>query len=122
MNLFIAIIALFFVPPALWYLGSRAVITSWLWGRYPTRFARFMDCAACTGFWYGLLTYSGITVLRAFLYPPYTWGSLMTISVGAVCGLGSLVWTPMIAFLHDRALYYLGTAVIDESTDAPAPE
>jgi hypothetical protein len=37
----------------LWYLGTRAVITSWLWSRYPPRLARFMDCSACAGFWYG---------------------------------------------------------------------
>jgi hypothetical protein len=39
---------------ALFYLGSRAMVTSWLWSRYPSKLAQFMDCAACTGFWLGL--------------------------------------------------------------------
>lgn len=38
---------------AMWYLGSRALITSAIWSRYPPRFASFMDCSACTGFWWG---------------------------------------------------------------------
>src|SRR5690349_20665022 len=40
---------------ALYYLGSRALITRALWSRYPRRIAGFMGCAACVGFWWGLI-------------------------------------------------------------------
>lgn len=43
------------IATALWYLGSRALITRAIWTRYPHSLATFMDCPACTGFWWGLI-------------------------------------------------------------------
>lgn len=40
---------------AMFYLGSRALITRALWSRYPPRLAALMDCAACAGFWWGTI-------------------------------------------------------------------
>lgn len=85
---------------ALFYLGSRAKITSWLWSRYPARFATFMDCAACTGFWYGL----GVEIaFRA--WTPYMQFSPI------VVGLCSIVWTPIVAALMQHSLFSLGSAI-----------
>ena len=85
---------------ALYYLGSRAKVTQWLWSRYPAGFASFMDCAACTGFWYGM----GVEIaLREFVaYVEFS---------PIVVGLCALVWTPMIAALMQHSLFTLGSAV-----------
>lgn len=45
---------------AMFYLGSRALITEPIWSLYPPRIARFMDCAACTGFWWGVIWHLSI--------------------------------------------------------------
>lgn len=90
------------ITAALYYLGSRAVITQPLWSRYPRKIARFMDCAACTGFWYGLLV--------AFFLPP-PWGGWYA---EILVGLGSISWTPVVANLVQTSLQSLGTAVEDE--------
>jgi uncharacterized membrane protein len=42
------------VGAATFYLGHRALITRWLWSRYPAWLDRFMGCAACLGTWVGL--------------------------------------------------------------------
>jgi len=91
---------------ALFYLGSRATITSWLWNRYPSRLANFMDCSACTGFWYGLLLETGLGGWRPFLGV----GDYSVIFVG----LCSIVWTPIVAALMQHSLFILGTVVLDE--------
>lgn len=91
----------------LYYLGSRALITSWLWSRYPKRFARFMDCAACTGFWYGL----GVTLVLGASVP----FDVPTWSAPIIVGLCSMVWTPLVAALMQIALERLGSAVPDEN-------
>lgn len=84
------------LPVAFYYLGSRAVITRWLWSRYPARFARFMDCAACSGFWYGAAVAAGLKI---------PWENLF------IAGLVTLVTTPIGAAIMQHALELLGTAV-----------
>lgn len=88
---------------ALYYLGSRARITSWLWSRYPVWLAGFMDCAACSGFWYGFAL--------AFIFDPQLaeMHEIPQFLVAVVVGLCSIVWTPLIASLHDFALYRMGS-------------
>lgn len=44
-----------FTTTALYYLGAWARITEAFWSRYPARLARFMECAACVGTWWGLV-------------------------------------------------------------------
>ena len=94
---------------SLFYLGSRAKITSFLWARYPPKFASFMDCAACTGFWWGFL----LSLTLGFEYeldlvdlPAQSWPTFI------VVGLCSIVWTPIIAALMQRGLDTLGTIEI----------
>lgn len=91
---------------ALFYLGSRAKITSWLWSSYPPGLARFMDCSACTGYWWGtLLTVAieyGTTLELPFGLSP----AMAPIPIGLV----SLVLTPIVAGWMQRGLESVGTA------------
>ena len=99
---------------ALFYLGSRARITERLWSKYPPALARFMDCAACTGFWWGILlaiafgaaeptSYFGLDVSK-----PITW---------PLVGLCSIVLTPIAAGLMQHGLDQLGVAVVEQQPD-----
>lgn len=88
---------------ACYYLGAKAMITQWLWSRYSARFDAFMSCAACSGTWYGLvvgLAGQGGAGLD-FLGLTGWWSALAV-------GVGAMVWTPMVAAVHDRSLRYLG--------------
>ncbi len=51
----IALVLYTLLSTAFWYLGSRAMITQAIWSRYPPALARFFDCPACSGFWYGVV-------------------------------------------------------------------
>lgn len=88
------------------YLGSRAVITRALWSRYPRRLAAFMDCAACSGFWYGL---GFALLLRDKLSQPFGAGIPSSILVG----LCSIITTPIVAGLMQAGFERLGSAVED---------
>jgi hypothetical protein len=87
---------------SLYYLGSRALITRAVWSRYPRKIAAFMDCAACSGFWYGL-------AVSLVIDPPWRdwYGHLIV----ALC---SITWTPVVAGLMQHSLQALGTAVEDD--------
>ena len=103
--------SVFFYPiltAALFYLGSRAKITWWLHSRYSPGFLAFMDCSACTGFWYGAILAQ--TLGRA---SPVTIGAVpIATPVGTLTvALCSLVLTPMVAALHHLALEALGSVV-----------
>lgn len=90
---------------ALFYLGSRATITSWFWNKYPPGLARFMDCAACAGFWYGV-------VLAVAL--PYVAPTLAVFDGPAapvLTGLCALVWTPAGAAVLQVSLERVGNAL-----------
>lgn len=92
------------VSTACFYLGSRAMITRFLWSRYPSWLASFMDCAACTGFWYGLIFANIYGYHRPLPFDlPYKWSFLV--------GLCSLVWTPIGAAVMQRSLDLVGSAV-----------
>jgi len=110
------------IASALYYLGSRAKITSFLWSHYPPRFDRFMMCAACTGFWLGLgeafaigwwldLPYLGL--------PGRLWLTPIVVAITAV------VTTPVFAAIHLRALEYTSAAPLTDISgefDAQTPE
>jgi hypothetical protein len=95
---------------AFFYLGSRATITSFLWSRYPKRFAKFMDCPACSGFWYGAaLALAAIALdvplpleLRASWWAPI------------VVGWMSIVWTPIGSAMLQNALETVGSVIPEE--------
>jgi hypothetical protein len=104
---------------AIFYLLARAMITSWLWSRYPPRLDAFLSCAACAGTWYGAgvalavgypldLPFLGLDG-RAWYTPVFVAGC-------------SMIWTPMIAVLHHLATEALGMpapagAAATEDTD-----
>lgn len=98
---------------ALFYLGSRAVITSWLWSRYPQPLAKFLDCAACAGTWYGagVAAFGGLVLDLDFLtldgQAPTTW---------VIVGLCAMIWTPIVASWQSNALNTLGSAVDEPTT------
>jgi len=98
------------LPAAFFYLGSRAMITSWLWNRYPPALARFMDCAACSGFWYGFcLALAGR--FYGFALPMLNPQDWMT---PILTGLLTLLTTPWLAAIHQTSLESLGSTVDDE--------
>lgn len=41
------------IATSLWYLLSQAVITRWLWSRYPEWLDSWAQCPACSGTWLG---------------------------------------------------------------------
>ena len=89
---------------ALYYLGARAMITQFLWSRYPPRIDAFMQCAACAGFWYGAgLGIAGLCTRTPFLGSLAWWTPV-------VIGLASVVWTPIVASAHETALLRLSGA------------
>lgn len=104
-----SVILIALLTAALYYLGSRAMITRALWSHYPAPIARFMDCPACSGFWYGawctyVLSYYDphLSYLGLEVGSPFTWIAV---------GLCSIVATPIVAGLMQRSLDVLGTAV-----------
>lgn len=107
-----------FITAAAFYLGSRAKITEALWSRYPKPFARFMDCAACAGFWYGLILQAIVGIGPQHLdFLGFTWQDPAT---PFIVGLCSLVWTPIIAAVMQSALDHLGSAVpADDEEEDP---
>lgn len=99
---------------SLYYLGSRALITQPVWSMYPPRFAAFMDCAACTGFWWGVIlswTLGQIYGVRMFEL------GLDPVTNTIVTGLAMITLNPIAAGLMQRGLDTLGTAFTTEDDD-----
>lgn len=99
----------------LWYLGSRAVITRALWSRYPHGVASFMDCPACTGFWWGTIL---ALCARLTSIVPDTGLHPM------IVGLASIFLTACGAGIMQHALTIAGSAVEPgpPPLDTPAPD
>lgn len=96
------------LPIPLFYLGSRALITRWLWSCYPSSLAKFFDCAACSGFWYTLATaslFGWIYDVAVFGLPPHEPASWV------IAGLVGIFTTPIGAAHMQAAMESLGTAV-----------
>jgi hypothetical protein len=98
---------------AAFYLGSQAVITRAIWSRYPKWLDSFMSCAACSGFWYGVL------VALLGWWKEWTFLGLpgrdpVTVIVVGLC---SIVWTPLLAYHHLVAM----TAISQGDGEAPPP-
>ncbi len=102
----IVLILFSLISTALWYLGSRALVTRWLWSKYPKPLSEFMDCPACVGFWWGLLLdwqvspHVGGHALGLPSWP--IWTLILT-------GLCLLVTTPIVAGLMQRGFDSAGT-------------
>jgi hypothetical protein len=105
-----------FCTASMFYLGSRALITSWLWGHYPPKFALFMDCSACSGTWYGAAVayiggyHLGLDFLGLHGAAP------TTVAVAALC---SMAFTPIAAGLVQRGFDSVGSAVAPEAPVIP---
>ena len=98
---------------ALYYLGARAQITRPLWSRYPGWLDRFMLCSACSGFWYG----AGVGALGGLhLQLPFLGLDGSQWWCWVVIGLCSIIWTPLIADFHIRALYNVSGTPSTEGT------
>lgn len=107
-----SLILMSLLSSAFYYLGSRAAITQWLWSRYPKPFARFMDCPACSGFWYGVLIAIAFVLCKRDLPLDLTSDPLSIV----VCGWISIFLTPIGAAVLAEALHANGSAV--EAPDA----
>lgn len=95
---------------ACFYLGSRAKITEAIWSLYPTSVARFMDCPACTGFWWGVIwaaTLGRWHDLDAGLLKADE--SATPILVGLIM----VVLVPIVTGLHQWGLERTGSAIED---------
>ncbi len=106
------------IAASLHYLGSRAVITRWLWSRYPSWLASWTSCASCSGFWFGLaialvlgrryeLTYMGLDGLDP-----------LTPLVVAFCSVAA---TPIVAGLMHWGFYQIGDVAPVQDEDATTP-
>lgn len=105
---------------ALYYLFSRAMITKSLWSRYPAWLDYYTACAACSGFLYGGVVALAIGWTQDLSFLGLS-GRFWATPI--VVGLGSLVWTPILADFHIRALLQLGVAdPRGESTVDTPPE
>lgn len=86
---------------AMFHLGARALITTFLWSRYPPKLDQLMSCAACSGTWYGLI----VAAVGWWYGVPFL-GVDHWVTIPIV-GLASMVWTPIVADWHERALMNL---------------
>jgi hypothetical protein len=102
-----SLLLLVLLSTAFYYLGSRATITSFVWDRYPPAFGRFMDCAACSGFWYGILVSTAFVVAGRDLPLELTPDVLSIL----VCGWISMVLTPIGAGLLQRGFEMNGSTL-----------
>ena len=103
---------------ATYYLLARAMITHWLWSRYPAWLDYYFTCAACSGFLYGLIAgaIGGQLGLSFLGLPGPAW---YTPIVTALC---SMIWTPVLADLHINALLRLGVPDARLSEDEKPPK
>jgi len=92
---------------AMYYLAYRAMITKFLWSKYPPWLDYYLGCSACSGFLYG------VTVAVAIGLPydlPFLGLAGRSWLTPVLVGLGSMVWTPILAYVHVYALLNLGVA------------
>lgn len=84
---------------AAFYLGDRALITSWLWSRYPRWLAAQRSCPACAGFWDTLgLAYLLGALDLALPYHP------------VLLAFSAVFWAPLAAGLMTHALAVAGSS------------
>lgn len=100
---------------ATYYLLAKAMITHAIWSRYPAWLDYYTSCAACSGFLYGgvVALVLGWSLDLPFLGLDGRWWL-----TPIIVGLGSMVWTPILANAQVQALLQLGVP----PADAAAPE
>lgn len=94
------------------FLLYRALVTRWLWSRYPHRLDAFVACSACTGFWVGLgigfyWRWSGTDALGLHADLP---------ALPVAAGAATMVVSPAVAWVQIAALERLG---VPETETAP---
>ena len=102
---------------SLYYLGSRATLTEPLWSRYPAALARFFDCSACAGTWYGL----AVGIAASTVGPATPPGLLSESYSPIVVALCSMVWTPILAGFMQAGFERLGSAVPEDTATDHSP-
>jgi hypothetical protein len=105
------------VSAALYYLGSRARVTRFLWSRYPNGFDDFMLCAACTGTWFGFALGTTLGWWQHLPYLGLPGGHPVTIIVAGLC---SMVWTPIMADKMAGSLERMAARNYGPAPQAPA--
>lgn len=93
------------ISTALFYLGSRALITRSLWEMYPLWLTKLMDCPACVGFWWGMILHLAARRLDLDVGPLPIEHPASPVLVG----LCMLVLTPIVAGLMQHGLDLVGT-------------
>ena len=88
------------IGAAFHYLTYHAVITSWLWRRYPAKIDALLSCAACSGTWVGLgmgvyFADQGTSILGIGASDPALY--VATAAVGMIA-------TPLVSAIHLMAL------------------
>lgn len=96
-----AAILIAFITPALFHLGARATLTAPIHRRYSPALARFMNCAACAGGWYGILAAAVFLVAGWSVF-----GSTSPLMI-PITGLAAITWTPIAVDLQEAALVRL---------------
>jgi hypothetical protein len=88
------------IGAAFHYLTYHAVITSWLWKRYPAKLDALLSCAACSGTWVGLgmAAYFSDRGVSVFGVPP---DDPVFYAVAAAVGM---IATPLVSTIHLAAL------------------
>ena len=86
------------IGAAVHYLSYHAVITQWLWSRYPQGgfFDKLFSCAACTGTWVGLGMAAYFRHKEAVLLEVAHDDPFLFVAAGAI----GMVVTPLITFAH----------------------
>lgn len=101
---------------SLYMLGSRDLITRWLWSKYPPGVDKFMTCAACSGTWYG----AALAILGAGFNWPFLGLPGYHIGTVIVVALYTKILTPIIAAKHVAALLYTSDDAPVEDATPPA--
>lgn len=94
-----------------YYLLSRALITKFLWSRYPKKLDAFMSCASCLGFWLGLaigIVFSRLAGWSFLGIPPENPLNPLMVAIF------SIWWTPVAAYIQ---IYALSAVDLPESTE-----
>jgi hypothetical protein len=103
------------ISTALFYLGSRALITRALWEAYPPWLTKLMDCPACVGFWWGMIMHLVSRRLDLDVGPLPIEHPASPVLVG----LCMLVLTPIVAGFMQHGLDLVGTVAPEPPGVAP---
>lgn len=110
-----------------WYLASQAMLTKFLWSRYPKKVDAFMTCAACSGAWWVLLMARLANYAKGWLFLGLDeksagwlhWPTAHQIGVAALILAYGCFLIPLLAAVHLGALRMTH---VEPPADPPVPE